>query len=339
MVMGQKPSFTIIVPTHTGQEHIEKCLKAIQSQRDKGLLYEVIVVIDGQNEQIKEIVDSQKKHFSELEVSFEVHQSKTNEGRFYARKKGAELSNSEQLLFIDDRVTITQDFLANITNLNQEIVMPSIVEKDHPNIISRLMYLVRKKIYGSNNWGVDFKPYYINKDNFEKSSKGTTTLWIRKKAFVKACSQMEKIYPGSDMKNSSDDTKLLKLIIEDGNQILRTSKVIAFYNPRTSFVTELNHIYQRGPRFVDYYLMPGTRFWFIFPAALIGLILSIVLIVMFGLNGLIGLTVCAVLSISMASVYLGENPKDILTNVFLLPLIVVAFGLGVLKGLVLKVVH
>ncbi len=328
---------SVVIPAYTGEEYFQKCLESIVDQAKNKKNIEIVVVIDGPNQRLRQIVDSQKEVHKATDAPLRVHQFKKNQGRFVARQKCAELAQYENLLFVDDRITLEQDFLKKVAT-EKNIMIPNVLEAYHPNSLSRLLYLFRKKIYGSKKWGSDFESYYITEENFETSPKGTTSLWVTKTVFMHACAIMQKQYSAEGIKRSSDDTKLLRIILDIAGSIYRRSDTKIYYHPRSGFANELRHLYRRGPLFVDYYLKPGTRFFRHSVGLVVVLLLLVVCAVSYPQSGLY-FAGGIILVIVLLSLYVAETIKDFVLDLILIPLVVLTFGTGVIKGCAQKVAY
>ena len=251
--------FSIVIPTYTGQDDIADCFTSILSQQDiDRFSFDVIVVIDGPNTDLEKIVESQISKFKKLDINFSIFKFSKNKGRFEARLKGANESSNDYVLFLDDRNILAKDYLSTVLTLEKEALIPNVIEEKGANFVSNTLNLLRQNFYG-NKWGRDFSSYYIYEDNFEKSSKGTTSFWINRAVFIEACKYV--VHGLKNSKDISDDTKILKRIIELGFPLYKASEVKLYYRPRKKALSELKHIYSRGPKFIDYYLKPGTRFF------------------------------------------------------------------------------
>jgi len=333
-----KNKFSIIIPTYTGEEHIEKCFTSILEQKDVDLSdsFEVIVVIDGPNKSLEKKVVAAKKLFATKKVNFTKYVFSENQGRFKARIKGSEIAKYEQLLFVDDRVVLDTNFVNILKQQKEKLIMPNVLESNHPNSISRLNFLIRSKVYGKDKWGEDFKSQYIDKNNFEKSSKGTTSLWIPKKDFTIVCEKVLKEVDSKSTKTTNDDTRILKMIVEK-NRILRNSELKIYYNPRSKYSEELAHLYHRGPTFVDYYLKPGTRFRPLIIAGIIVLLVLVALILFSGLKTAAFILIVLLIVDIFLSLYISKTIKDFLMALVQIPAVAVAFGAGIVKGLFIKI--
>lgn len=329
-------AISIIVPTYTGEETIQFTLDSIiEQQKVSKINYEIIVIIDGINNELKKVIKQKEEIFKDNKIPFRAHQFANNKGRFEARVKGAELAKYSRLLFIDDRVELEKDYLSKLTTMNEECIVPNVIEvEDSLNFISITISAIRKKTYG-NKWGNSFDDYYITKSNFEKSSKGTTSLVVEKDIFLKACQLVKKAYAKKDVKNISDDTKILKeimLITKKG--LLRTSRLKIFYRPRTNFRKQTKHLYERGPKFVDYYLQPGTRFFYPLIIFYIAILVFVVL-TLINWKALLVLVISLVFMGLLLSIFLGKGVQERRAVFFAVPVIIVLFSLGLLKGLLI----
>lgn len=104
------PSFkaSVIIPTYNGGRKIPFLLDSLVKQSCH--YFEVIIVIDGSADNTHEIIMSYRERFS----GFRVH-SQGNQGRSIARNRGAELAQSDLLIFYDD------DMIPGLTSIEQHI--------------------------------------------------------------------------------------------------------------------------------------------------------------------------------------------------------------------------
>lgn len=328
--------FTVIIPTYTGEDHIADCLNSILNQDNLNTFaFDVIVVIDGQNVSLRAIIDDIKKEFIHKGIDLSVYQFRENRGRFEARLKGARESSNDYLLFLDDRNILANNYFVEVIKANKKALIPNVLESSHPQFVAKTMYYVRKKIYG-NTWGAEFTSYDITEDNFERSSKGTTSFWVEKQVFIKSCSKISKNY--SNLKTISDDTKVMRQLIEDGVSIYRSSEAKIYYQPRKSALKELEHIFNRGPIFMDYYLRPGTRFYvpLILFYVLVLLLLTTVFTLPLAFFLIVGLLLLSALVIAMTITGFSSALASIFSGLILIAL---SFSAGLVKGLVLKMAH
>ena len=88
--MLNNPKFSIIVPSHNGENHIEKCLNSIKSQQFTD--YELIVVCDSCTDKTEEIA---KKYTSNV---YSVNYKRDG----LTRNVGLDHARGEWILFLDD---------------------------------------------------------------------------------------------------------------------------------------------------------------------------------------------------------------------------------------------
>lgn len=334
--MARLKQFSVVLPTYSGQKTIARTFDSLLAQNVAQLKYEVVVVIDGPSEPIRQIVKSYEPRFKANKIGFTVEQFRQNRGRFEARVAGAKLANYNQLLFLEDRVYLDPGYFKRMAKIDTELALGNVLEdKTNSNLIADTLTLVRRAVYGS-QWGQDFKDYDINTANFERAPKGMASLWVSKSLFLEACQEFKKTVVNS--KDSSDDTGVLRLIIEKGTPIRRISGLKLYYMPRTGLLESVKHLYQRGPKFVDYYLKPGTRFF----AALAGFyaLLAVVLV------GLILITSWMIYLLALALVLilifcLVVTKKLIAGLKFFVGIIAVGliFAAGLLRGSLQKIIR
>ncbi len=318
-------SFSIVMATYTGVETIDDAFTSLLDQNDPGVSYDVVVVIDGPNAALRAKVEQAQEKFLKAGIDFKLKQFTKNKGRFEARLVGAKLASHGHILIVDDRVKLPKNFLKYMANANQEVLIPDVVESDPNNYVSLALSKLRRKIYGQ-QWGGNFEDFYIDEANFDKSPKGTTSLWIKKSIFIDACNLLQKTE--NLTAHVSEDTRILKFVVMSGAKIYKTSKVKLVYQPRSKAKEELIHIYQRGPRFLDYYLHPGTRY---FAPLILYFVLVMPLLVLAVLHPILILFGLAV-SILVALWVSGDLKQWLLVWYGLLS-IVVCFGTGLWHGL------
>jgi GT2 family glycosyltransferase len=95
---------TLIIPTYNGGHRIDRCLKAIQNLVSKP--DEIIVVIDGSTDDTFEKVSKWMSVLPDLRVI-----QQENMGRAAVRNTGAAAASAELLLFLDDDMEVTQNWL------------------------------------------------------------------------------------------------------------------------------------------------------------------------------------------------------------------------------------
>jgi len=320
---------SIVVPVYNGEETIEECLNALVNQNYLKKNYEITLVDDGSTDRTPEIVSNVWKKAKKVGISFKYIRNQETEGRLLARINGAKESTYDLLLFIDSRCIANRNLLKNIEKINyQPIVGNPLMKFD--NSISRFYWLIRKKLYHP-YFGKRFEPTYIEKENFEKIGKGTGIFFCNKELFLFS-------QPENRRKYVSDDTKLLWNVVQK-KKILKHPDVKATYFPRHSLKETIKHTFQRGPKFVDYYLdLRKEKFWMFIFSPLFLSILTISLLLINFTYFLYWLSLSMLIHVSV-SIWLSENIKDFFIVIALLPVVGFAFEMGILRGLTFKILE
>lgn len=339
----------IIVPAYNAAETIEECLTAVIAAIGKRNDCEVIVVDDASDDGTQEIAGR---------FPVEVVRLERNEGRIRAREIGARAARAEQLLFVDTRVIIPPDSVRVLEEIGYEPIVVRTAPQDPATstALNRVLELIRKRAYA---------PYYppppgfsrifLNAENFFEVPKGTGALYVDKARFLAAL-------PEDRSQFVSDDTRIFRAMIDE-KEIMIPEEISIEYLPRNRLWNACRHLYQRGPRFADFHLQPGGRYyplWVFLSFSLLAVMAAVIAGAMLsgasgalarggavGVEGeatgavasftlLATLAVCvialAILSLIALSAYLAETFADFFRVLFVLPLITVSFGLGVLRG-------
>ncbi len=327
--MASKNNISIIIPTYTGAATLEKVLDSIRRQ-DESKSVEVVVVVDGPNKQIENILKIYSKEYANEFQGFTVKRLSKNKGRFTARFEGAKLAKGSSLLFIDDRTELDENYLKIVQKLfgEEKTIISNIVEKDQVNFVSKTLYVLRKKIY--KNLGNIFKAYSITEENFDQSPKGTAGFGVKKKLFVDASEVL--MSEGGIGQTSNDDTRLLREIVRH-NPLYRSSEPVLFYIPRSSWSEELVHIYKRGPMFIDYYLKKGSPYFSHIIALYFLTFFTVFGLIFFTrLSMIIGLIAASIALISC--IIIAKGRLSIILGLLLIPIF---FVVGVYKGTLQKI--
>lgn len=325
----ENKKISTIIPVYNEEKLIAGCLDALINQNYPKEDYEIVIVNDGSTDRTLETIKSKQKEAEEKGVEVKIINLEKNQGRVIARETGAKYAKYNNLLFIDSRCIAEKDILKNIRNINYQLIIGNPIIDFQRSSFDRFNWLIRKKIY-SRHFGESFEPIYITKDNFDKIPKGTTVFFCDKELFLS--SQLED--KGKDI---SDDTKLLWNIVQK-KKILRHPDIKVTYLSRTSLKKEIKHTFQRGPKFVDYYLnLKKKYFWLFIFLPIFALIFTITLFFINFTYFLYWLGFLVLIWV-IISVWLAENVKDFFVVFGLSPIIGFSFEAGILKGLLLKLV-
>jgi hypothetical protein len=252
-------------------------------------------------------------------------------GRIVARDTGAGAAMYDMLYLVDSRVIPDPDVLTTFARIGYQ---PNIGGDHHldkyRSPFDTLFYLIRRKTYRPYypqylyEDGRDF--YYIDEGNFDETPKGMSSVFISKELFLSAI-------PEDKGKMVNDDTRLLREIVKK-TRILRHSDVKVTYLQRTGFLEVMRHIYERGPRFADYYLGKDGRYRKVGLTTLLWV--AIFFIAGFFNTDIVLLGVVMILALyTISAFWLAENLRDFCIVLSLLPPISLSFGAGVLKGILI----
>jgi prepilin-type processing-associated H-X9-DG protein len=169
----------------------------------------------------------------------------------------------------------------------------------------------------------------LTEEKFDLLPKGTTCFLSRRILLIKA---MEKFSPAvADIKNSSDDTELIRNIVKIGTVVI-TPKFSSTYYARTNFRETMKHAFYRGVMFADGHVLRKSKLLFKLLKFII-LLLSAILIFFFTIGNLIS----AIFIFIFANLFLiAKFPrlkwKRLMSlNLFILPFFS-SWIIGVLRG-------
>lgn len=318
-------NLTIVIPSYNSALDIERCLTSIAKQNLKGILLDVIVVDDGSTDESPEIV---RKFIAEGRLlNLRLLMQDTNTGRFEARLRGVKEAIHPTVMFMDTKIELPEDCLQAVLRIGH---FPLIATQKHlvfNSVFDHLFYLVRRRVYFKEFPKVPGEFIILNEENFDRCPKGIAD-------FICSVELLLNSLPENVGKHSSDDTSWIKNI-STKSAIMIHNNYEVIYHSRSNTREVVKHLFERGPKFVDYYFrlkhpvgwigsLIGLFFlslFFMFPKLFVNQFLSIFLV----MNCLVAL-------------FLSYSIKSFLTSFVLFPIAGGVFGAGVLWGLVLKYV-
>lgn len=313
---------SVVIPVYNEEELIKKSLKSVVDQDYPKKDYEVIVVNDGSTDKTKQNVERiiMKNKGVRIRLINQV-----NSGRALTRENGAKKAKYNNLLFLDSRCELGSGVLKALKKINYLPMIGNNIFKDE-GTIPRFGYLIRRKIYGDEIMKGEFKRFYIDRMEFKKNPVGTGILFVNRKMFLET---MDK---GIRDRNSSDDTKIIGNLANK-KKVLKDKAFRVFYNPRKSLKHHIKHTFERGPKFVDYYFKPGRKY---FPHLVLFLLSLIALLGLLAFYPLwFGYVILTFLALDILfSIYLSQRSTDFFLVLVLLPITIIAFMSGILRGIV-----
>lgn len=320
-------SFSIIVPVYNGAETLAMCLSPLINQNYPSERYEVIVMDDGSTDDTREVAQR---------FSVRLIQHETNRGRIAARNTGARAAAYDNLVFVDSRVIFPTNGL-NLINQVEHLPQHFYVYHTHKEgwgWFNRLLMLIRHRYYRppipmTPEDAAERAPLLLTQDNFLRAFKGTTAFAVPRDLWL-ACQ------PDGDARHESDDTAIQRKIINI-KPILKRYDVVVTYYQREKLSLVLPHLFQRGPKFASFYLRPGGAFRNVWIGMQVFVLLTLVGLIAAGVVfGPVRVFVAAAAAILLAllavGLYLAQRPFDVLLTMIMLPLLVGAFGAGLLYG-------
>lgn len=322
--------FSIIIPIYNGEETIVECLDAILNQDYSKKDYEVVTVNDGSIDNTLQILHKKKIEFKKNGLTLNILNFNKNKGRACAREAGARNAKYNNLVFIDARIILNDDCLRKSAEINYQPLLGTHEKFDkYKDFFSTISYLINRKLfYPYFPQYLYAKELWIDEFNFDKIPKGMGDVVIDKKLFLSSI-------PKQKSKESSDDTALLKNVVKQ-KKLLRHTDIKVKYLHRENFQEKIKHLFNRGPKFVDYYCkLNKVHFWFFIFLPTIALIFIITLLFIDLIYFLYWLGIM-ILILIIASIWLAENIKDFFIIMIFLPTMGLIFEIGILRGLLLK---
>lgn len=320
---------SIILPVYNGEETLRECLNAIADIDYPKKEYELVVVNDGSTDKTVTIVEVFIKEQTPKGMDVKYVNFAKNKGRIKARMAGAKNAKHDNLLFIDHRCIASKNILKEIEKKSYEPIIGNPSQDYKVNLISRFFYIFRKNLYRP-YWGEVYPDVYIDEENFDSIAKGFSPFFTRRESFFKAI-------PEDTSKWVSDDTLIFSNIVKE-KKILKTSTVRVLYKERYGFKEFFAHMFQRGPRFVDFYWNLKSKYFFLIP-------LICVLPFIFGggillLGGWFGIAMLVSLLIIVGYLlFKGYDLLDTLSILVMTPLLLLSFGSGVYLGVFRKILR
>ncbi len=325
-----KSGYSVVMPAYNAQqwleETIEKTVAALVAAHIKN--YEIIIVDDGSTDDTSDVTRLLKEKYANTLIV--IHQE--NSGRFIARKCGVDRARFDRILFVDTRTWIDEQALlfleTQLKNYPDRLVWNA-----HINVAKKGNIIAR---FGDAITCLGWRRYFhkprlvsYGLKDFDYYPKGTGLFNVPTEIIREAIAWFEGVT--TDIKNSSDDTLLIRHIAEN-NKIWLSPKYSGTYFSRTTLSAFIKHTYYRGQFFVDGFLRRGNRFYY----PLIGfLVLSpVALIAVVVYPKLLWIALLCWITEFVFAVLLLRNKKDAVALFLLSPLFAAVYGLGIWRAVI-----
>lgn len=324
-------AISIVIPSYNAALWLPRTLAELKKALEKARItdYEIIIVNDGSQDNTKQVLASLSDADSRI-----IAINQKNKGRFLARKAGIDRASKEFVLFLDSRVFPDENALAYVTE--QMAQDPSLVSwNGHVRI--KLGWNIFARFWDA----VTFIAWrrYLRKprlvqygiEDFDYYPKGTGFFLAPRKVLAKHIDAFKSQI--QDFKFVSDDTALLRGVAED-TKICISPGFSCLYHSRDKMSAFIKHTLNRGTFFVDGFLKPGNRFFFMLIAFLVISPLSIVALFIWPLF-ILGAFVVVWLGELLVALSLGVPVASALSLWLLTPLFAVLYGLGIWRGVLM----
>ncbi len=305
---------SVVIPAWNCREQVERAIGHLRQQTYPAASFEILVVDDGSEDGTGAAAER---------LGARVVRHERNRGRVAARETGARAALHETLVFLDARVVPEREVLANAARIGHLPLMGVGASDKHRSLIDRIFYCIRRRVYQPYEpqfrWG---KELWLRPGEFDGRPKGLGLFIINRQTFIE-CALEDK------SQDVNDDTQLLWNIVSRGHAILRHTDLVFTYEHRQRWPDLLRHTFFRGPKFLDYYLVPGGPHFKKYLGAwgLVGLLMVLISLRPDTLLWLLPLVVAAYAG---GCLWLSEDAGDFLACFFLFPPIAVAFSAGIL---------
>lgn len=319
-------AFSVVIPTFEMQSHLEALWQSLCTAGVTGAAHEIVFVDDGSRDATAAVLDALASR-PEAAGKLRVLRLPENVGRFEARRRGAAAARSENVLFLDTRLTLPADFAAALLR----------AVATHPAVVGAVDIDTRKNrfcLYWDRSHKLIFRKHYakahapivLTPENFDEYLKGTGVFYCPRELFLRACEAFE----GQDL--LSDDTFLMRRMVEECPITVHPDVRVSWV-PRETFREFVWRIWDRGPGFVEYHVFErrGLFFW-VTTGALAASGAVVVLCVAAPPIGF-SLVGAGLLAIGASTALLAKGPRELIALLPIHTAVTLAFGAGAVRGI------
>ncbi|GLZ40634.1 glycosyltransferase family A protein [Actinokineospora sp. NBRC 105648] len=326
---GPAPTLSVIIPVFNEETWIVRCVEALVASLARAdWSAQVVVVDDGSTDGTADVLADLARRHGLTVVS------QANLGRFEARKAGLGKATGERVLLLDSRVIVEPEALGYLRD--QLVAHPErLVWNGHITVASAgnpyAGFMAGLVKIPWRAYTADPRLTSFGEDEFDLYPKGTGFFVAPHAMLVGAMAEFDSLY--DDIKLASDDTKVLRWIVER-ERIHLSPGFAAVYNGRDTLRKFAAQSLYRGTTYVDSYLTSaGPARTALFGALGVGALSLAALVKRPKSTIAAGVVGCAAAGVAVRRC--GATPGEARAVSALLPLFAGGFGLGVLRGLLM----
>lgn len=321
------PSLSVVVPVFNGEAWVgptaARVVEALKAAAWPDV--DLVFVDDGSTDGTAAAVEA-------LDLGVPVRLVRQeNKGRFLARKAGIEAAGGQSIFLLDARVFTEPQAFVNLaeqfrTHPERRVWNGHVDIAVKGNPFARFWQAVTFtawRRYLANPRLVSF-----GADDFDYYPKGTGCFVAPRRLLLDAYAEFSTYY--DDLRRVNDDTSLIRTLAE--REPVYLGPEFAFtYHARDSLKGFMRHAFYRGIHFIDGYLRPGTRYFWLLVAVLAATPVGITLA---AFKPLLVLAIGAAGCVAAAALMLALRtpPAAALWFAALLPFFAAVYGAGLWVG-------
>jgi len=256
---------SVVIPTFNMAHHLDQLLNSLKAVGLFDHVREVLVVDDGSYDETSVVLQRWS--------SVKALRLEKNRGRFWARFLGAQKVDAENILFLDTRLVLAENFLLGLENaLASGGGAVGWVDIDTTKNIFCLYWQRSHEFIFKNHYSHRDSGAELTLENYDNFLKGTGVFLCKTKDFLEVCQEIQ------DLDIKSDDTLLMKKLLKKTRMFINPNMRI-WWEPRDSLKDFLARIVDRGPGFVEYHILTHRGLFFY--------ISMLMLVILFGWIGLL----------------------------------------------------
>lgn len=254
------------------------------------------------------------------------------EGLAVTRVDGVNSAKGKYITFIDKKCRPDKDYLYGFISKNRNIIIGNPYVDKTKSLWGRVLALIRIKLYYP-YFNHPFEDIDLDYDKYVKfkNKGGGGSMFVLKKYYMDVSKTMPKGI------HINDDSLFVSRLTQI-EPILKTASARLEYLNRTGFIENVIHLYNRGPKFINFYAKPGSRF-FLLIIGLVGfMIINIAVALVYPLLFIYEFVILLTL-LFITSLYLSEDFIDFTSSFLVIPIAITSFSCGVIKGLLIKLLR